>query len=204
LEEFYNSYDDTDVRKGKWGDQKTRGNFIAGPQYFSNGKDQLMDSGAEDADPDGPGVVFTPEINEHFPNALRQAGVRIGKYEFKNGGRPDLSNDFPIFRYGDVVLMKAEALWRQDAGSAEALALVNQIRERAGVASLGALTAEDLLAERGREMFYENHRRTDLIRFGRYNDAWDFKPASDPSKNIFPIPRAALDANPNLAQNPGY
>lgn len=203
LEEFYNSYEDADLRKGKWGDQKTRGNFLAGPQLNSAGK-QLEDSGAEDNDPDGAGVVFTPEINEHFPNALRQAGVRIGKFEFVNGGRENLSNDFPIFRYGDILLMKAEALWRKNPGDAMALALVNQVRTRAGVAPFTELTADNLLAERGREMFYENHRRTDLIRFGQYNKAWDFKPASDPSKNIYPIPRAQLDANPNLRQNPGY
>ncbi len=204
LEEFYNSYDDTDKRKGQWGNQKVRGNFLAGPQYASDGASPLIDDGAEANDPDGKPVVFTPEINEHFPNALRQAGVRIGKFEFKNGGRPDLSNDFPIFRYADVLLMKAEALWRQNAGDATALALVNQVRARAGVPDFGALTADDLLAERGREMFYENQRRTDLIRFGKYNEPWGFKPASQAFRNIYPIPRAQLDSNPNLRQNPGY
>ncbi|MCB0629109.1 MAG: RagB/SusD family nutrient uptake outer membrane protein [Saprospiraceae bacterium] len=204
LSEFYNSYDDTDLRKGEWGNQKIRGNFIAGPQYAADGVTQLIDNGAEANDPDGQGLVFTPELNEHFPNALRQAGVRVGKFEFYNGGRDNLNNDFPIFRYSDVLLMKAEALWHQNAGDATALALVNQVRARAGQPDFTELTADNLLAERGREMFYENHRRTDLIRFDAYNDAWEFKPASDPSKNIFPIPRAQLDANPNLRQNPGY
>ncbi|MCB0607406.1 MAG: RagB/SusD family nutrient uptake outer membrane protein, partial [Lewinella sp.] len=184
--------------------QKVRGNFLAGPQYASDGVTRLIDDGAEAADPDGKPVTFTPELNELFPNALRQAGVRIGKFEFKNGGRTSLSNDFPIFRYADVLLMKAEAQWRQNASSATALALVNQVRARAGVPDFTELTADNLLAERGREMFYENHRRTDLIRFGQYNKAWEFKPASQPFRNIYPIPRAQLDANPNLAQNPGY
>ncbi|MCB9281342.1 MAG: RagB/SusD family nutrient uptake outer membrane protein [Lewinellaceae bacterium] len=204
MKEFYNSYDDSDKRKGVWGSQKVRGNFLAGPQYASDGVTRLIDDGAEAADPDGKPVTFTPELNELFPNALRQAGVRIGKFEFKNGGRTSLSNDFPIFRYADVLLMKAEAQWRQNASSATALALVNQVRARAGVPDFTELTADNLLAERGREMFYENHRRTDLIRFGQYNKAWEFKPASQPFRNIYPIPRAQLDANPNLAQNPGY
>lgn len=204
LREFYQSYGDDDLRKGVWGNQKVRGNFFAGPQYQTDGITQLVDSGAEASDPDGSTVVFTPAFNEHFPNALRQAGVRIGKFEFKNGGGADMSNDFPVFRYADVLLMKAEALWRQDQNSGSALALVNQIRGRAGVAHTTELTAANLLAERGRELFYENHRRTDLIRFGKYNDAWEFKPASQPFKNIFPIPSAQLDANVNLTQNPGY
>ena len=78
------------------------------------------------------------------------------------------------------------------------------IRQRAGVAPFASLTADDLLAERGREMFFEGWRRQDLIRFGKYNDAWWEKPASDPTKNIFPIPAAQISANPNLQQNPGY
>ncbi len=204
LSEFYNSYDDSDLRKGEFGNQQVRGNFIAGPQFASDGKTRILDPGAEADDPDGEVLTFTPEINEHFPNALRQAGVRVGKFEFYNGGQPDLNNDYPIYRYADVLLMKAEALWRQDAGSGEALALVNQVRERAGIAPFTTLTADGLLAERGREMFFENHRRTDLIRFDRYNDEWEFKPSSEPFRNVFPIPKAQLDANPKLTQNPGY
>jgi hypothetical protein len=136
--------------------------------------------------------------------ALRQAGARVGKFEFELGATPDLSNDFPVFRYADVLLMKAEVLLRTgNAGGA--LTLVNQIRDRAGVADFTSLDLDQLLAERGRELFSEVHRRTDLIRFGKYNAAWWEKPV-DPSThvNILPIPRAQLDANPNLRQNPGY
>lgn len=204
LQEFYNSYDDTDKRKGVSGNQKIRGNFIAGPQFKADGSTPVIDNGAEPSDPDGQPLIYTPEINSHFPNALRQAGVRIGKFEYTVGATNNLSNDFPIFRYADILMMKAEAAWRQNAGSPEALALMNQIRTRAGVTPFTSLTADNILAERGREMFYENHRRTDLIRFGKYNDPREFKPASEPFRNIFPIPRAQLDANKNLKQNPGY
>ncbi|MEN0004080.1 MAG: RagB/SusD family nutrient uptake outer membrane protein [Bacteroidota bacterium] len=204
LQEFYNSYDDADGRKGISGDQKTRGNFIVGPQFASDGTTRLEDAGAEAGDPDGTPLTFTPEINEHFPNALRQAGARIGKYEFLDGATPELDNDFPVFRLADLMLMKAEVRWRQSAGDASALQLVNQIRARAGMPGFDALNAENLLAERGREMFAETWRRNDLIRFGVFGEAWDFKPASTADKEIFPLPQPQLDVNDNLQQNPGY
>ncbi|MEL7004507.1 MAG: RagB/SusD family nutrient uptake outer membrane protein [Bacteroidota bacterium] len=137
------------------------------------------------------------------PNSLRQAGVRVGKFEFANGNSRHLSNDFPLYRFGDMLLIKAEALWRQgdDAG---ALDLVNQIRARAGATALSSIDADALLAERGRELFAEGWRRSDLIRFGRFNDAWWEKPASDAFRNLFPIPQNSIDVNADLVQNPGY
>ncbi|MFY0591485.1 MAG: RagB/SusD family nutrient uptake outer membrane protein [Roseivirga sp.] len=193
LEEFYNAYDATDAR---------RNGFLAGPQFASDGT-PLTDDNAEGADPDGPGLNFTPEINELAPNSLRQAGVRVAKFEYRIGATPNLSNDFPIFRYADVLLMKAEVMHRA-GNTAGALTYVNQVRSRAGIDPLTALTDEILLAERGREMFAEGHRRSDMIRFGAYNGAWWEKPASDPFRNIFPIPQTQIDANADLVQNPGY
>ena len=195
LQEFYNSFDDDDARKDM---------FIEGPQFESDGVTPVNDPSVEASDPDGPQVNFTPEINEFAPNALRQAGVRIGKYEFELGAQQNMNNDYPIFRYADILLMKAEILWRLNPADLEALAYVNMVRERAGVAPLLALTADNLLAERGREVAFEYYRRQDLIRFDKFNDPWQFKPASTPDKNVFPIPRAQLEANPNLNQNPGY
>jgi hypothetical protein len=203
VQEFYESFEDDDIRKGS---------FIVGPQYTSSGK-PVLDPAYEAPDPsrpenradlDGPQLNYTPFIPEQFGLALRQSGARIGKWEFALGSTQDLNNDFAIFRYADVLLMKAEALWRMNPASTEALGLVNAIRNRAGVDNFIALTAENLLAERGRELFSEVHRRTDLIRFGKYNDPWWAKPASPSHVKIFPIPRAQIDANPNLKQNPGY
>jgi starch-binding outer membrane protein, SusD/RagB family len=194
LEEFYNSFDEADERKGS---------FLAGPQFSSSGE-RLKDNSFEAADPDGEDLTFTPEINMLTPNSLRQAGARVGKFEFALGATRNLSNDFPIFRYGDILLMRAEALWRQNASSTEALSLVNQIRSRAGIPNLVTLTADDLLAERGREMFAEGYRRSDLIRFGKYNGTWWEKPTSATTKNIFPIPLSQIQSNPDLTQNPGY
>lgn len=196
VQEFYSSFDSlTDSRAEM---------FIVGPQYAADGVTRIEDSGAEADDFDGAPLNFTPEINELGNNTFRQAGARIGKYEFALGATNNLSNDFPIYRYGDMLLMKAEILWRQNPSSTEALDLVNEVRARAGAPAFAALDADNLLAERGREMAFETHRRTDLIRFGKYNEAWWAKDASDPTKNIFPIPRGQLDANKNLTQNPGY
>jgi len=136
-------------------------------------------------------LVFTPEVNEHFPNCLRQAGVRIGKYQFENGNTRDLNADFPVFRLADVMLMKAEALWRQTPSDGDALTLVNMVRNRSFPGNeFGALNADNLLAERGREMFAETWRRNDLIRFDKFGDAWEFKPASDANKTLYPIPQS--------------
>lgn len=213
LSEFYNSYDDADLRKGVSGNQQIRGNFLAGPQFNSDGVTPLVDAGYEQpnpenpdapVDPDGAELVFTPEINEHFPNCLRQAGVRIGKFEFVDGATPELDNDFPLYRLADIMLVKAEALLRLNKDLDEALALVNEVRNRAGMPDYAELTLDNLLEERGREMFAETWRRQDLIRFGKYGDAWEFKPASTRDKEIFPIPTAEVNVNPNIVQNPSY
>jgi hypothetical protein len=204
LQEFYDSYDDADLRKGTYGNQQVRGNFIAGPQYASDGTTRLIDASAEPGDPDGQDLTFTPEINEMAPGAFRQAGARIGKYEFAVGARSELDNDFVMFRLGGVILDAAEANHRL-GNAAAALALVNQVHIRTGLADLTTLTDATMLAERGRELFMEGTRRSDLIRFGQYNRVWFGKTAaSDATKNLMPIPRVQVAANPNLVQNPGY
>lgn len=196
LQEFYNLHDDNDSRKI---------NFVVGPQFASDGITPILDAAVEAADPDGPQVNFTPAINEHFPFALRQAGVRIGKYEFKSGATPNLSNDMPLFRYADILLTKAEALWRINPSDAVALTLVNQVRERSLKNSpFASLTAQNLLDERGREMFYEGVRRQDLIRFGVYGNPTEFMPGSNETKELWPIPGPQLNVNNQLVQNPGY
>ena len=210
MEDFYNSYEDGDLRKGtpntEDGPSTQRSNFLIGPQWDISGKVRLDDAGtaASGTDPDGVPFTIRAEINELFPNAWRESGARVTKFEIEEGGQPNMSNDFPVFRYSDFLLLKAEALWRLNPGDSEALALVNMIRDRSNAPAFTELNAENLLAERGREMFFELHRRTDLIRFGKFNDEWWGKPASEPCKNIFPIPKSQIDANPNLQQNPCY
>tara|TARA_B110000444_G_scaffold73755_1_gene69315 strand:- start:8689 stop:10311 length:1623 start_codon:yes stop_codon:yes gene_type:complete len=196
LEEFYNSYENGDARKAN--------NFIVGPQKDYGGS-ALNDFAADDTG----GIVldYTPAINELEPNALRQSGARLGKFSFQQFGRPDQSNDFPIVRLGDVMLMSAEAQMRA-AGSwshAPALALVNAVRARAGVSAFSSMNADSFLAERGREMFQESSRRTDLIRFGKYSSGtWWEKAASPAHKTLFPIPFDAIQSSTGLSQNAGY
>ena len=241
LEKFYNSYEDADLRKGDVGTvdgpQVRRGNFLAGYQYTLAGA-KVMDDGADGADPDGKPLNFgnmghtpaVPQINELGPQAWRQSGVRIGKWEFQIGGTPDMSNDYSVFRYADVLLMKAEALWRKSNSATDvgALALVNQVRERAGLSDLASLDGKlsfdlegpvvaggELFNERGREMFAEHSRRQDLIRFGfwgmvnkwvlpHHNTTDVVNAKSDPYLSLYPIPKTKLATNPNLHQNPGY
>lgn len=204
MQEFYESYDEEDKR---------RLGFLVGPQHDSGGS-PLLDPNYEKQDPENPDkpfdpngapIDFTVEITGLL-NALKQDGARVAKWEYAAGGTTDMENDFAIYRYADVLLMKAEALWRLNPADANALVLVNTVRLRGEnpVDPFVSLTAENLLAERGRELFSETHRRQDLIRFGEYNKSWWEKSTSDPDRNIFPIPRPQLEANPNLTQNPGY
>lgn len=196
VQEFYNSFDANDTRRAA--------NFVAGPQFAADGVTRLQDASAEPTDPDGQALTFTPALNELFPNCLRQAGVRVGKFEYKSGATQNLSNDFPIFRYADVILMKAEAMLRLN-DAAGALVEVNRIRARAGVTAFTSVTLDNLLAERGREMFAEAWRRQDLIRFGKYSATRQYKPTTTANhKLVFPIPQPQLNSNSNLRQNTGY
>ncbi|MDX1639970.1 MAG: RagB/SusD family nutrient uptake outer membrane protein [Balneolaceae bacterium] len=220
-EEFYLSFIDPQQNPGDLGTvigadgqerqgtlDDRRNSFLVGPQFTAGGEPVTDDAVFSDFDDDGAQVVFTPAINELEPNACRQCGARIGKWDIELGASANLSNDYAIFRYADVLLMKAEALWRQDPSSQEALNLVNMVRNRANVDDFSQLTADNLLAERGREFFYEIWRRQDLIRFEsnsgnatRFNDPWWEKDASESWRTVFPIPRDQLEANPNLVQH---
>ena len=129
--------------------------------------------------------------------------------------------DFPLFRLGETYLIYAEAVLRGGTGGtmANALTYINQLRTRAwggsaaGNITTGQLTLDFILDERGRELYYEAHRRTDLIRYGKFTTAtylWAWKggiasgTGVSSKYNIFPIPTTDLSSNPNLVQNAGY
>lgn len=123
--------------------------------------------------------------------------------------------DFPLYRLADAYLIYAECMLRgATAGTtAQALQYVNVVRVRSKAAPLASITLNDVLDERGRELNLEGQRRTDLIRFGKFTGGsylWPWKGGvkdgtSIPATyNLFPIPLAGLQANPNLTQNPGY
>lgn len=102
-----------------------------------------------------------------------------------------------------ILLMRAEANFRLGFDG-NALPLVNQLRGRAQVASLAAVTEEDLDKEWLHEFVFEGLRQTVNIRFGTYFQPWWNKDATPTYKGVFPIPQSVLDKNPNLKQNPDY
>jgi hypothetical protein len=131
-------------------------------------------------------------------------------------GFPDI--DYPMFRLADAYLMYAEAVVRGGGGTrAQALAYVNALRMRAygnagGNITDAQLTLDLIRDERGRELYWEGHRRTDLVRFDRFTDngVWTFKGGVPQGRltashfDLYPLPASELLANPNLDQNPGY
>ncbi|MDR0507335.1 MAG: RagB/SusD family nutrient uptake outer membrane protein [Dysgonamonadaceae bacterium] len=132
-----------------------------------------------------------------------------------NTAADGVNTDFPMFRLADVYLMFAEAVLRGGSGASvrDALGYINLLRERAygdtsGNISESSLTLPFILDERGRELYWECTRRTDLVRFGLFTgDAykWSWKggvkegAATDKKYNHYPIPYAELSANPNLS-----
>ncbi len=133
------------------------------------------------------------------------AGARVFKYEYDTPGpgRWDTNINPVIFRLADAYLMRAEAKLRKgDAGGA--LDDVNELRTARGIAELTSIDLDGMLDERGFEFYYESHRRTDLVRFGKFGDTWTDKPASDANKRVFPIPLNALASSTKLTQNMGY
>jgi starch-binding outer membrane protein, SusD/RagB family len=187
-----------------------RPGMLAGQQYNADGTKQK--------DRQGNDLTFMPVVSavETDPQTLERTGIRVIKYppDYDNYNGGNQKNQFQIFRYADVVLMVAEAKLRLSSpDQAGALALVNKLRVARGASVWTSLTLVDesnvenpntLLAERGRELYWENWRRQDLIRFGVYLKPWALKIGSDPKELLFPVPSDQLIANPNLNQNPGY
>ena len=209
LSDFYDKFDATDQRRGMYYDypgnlpnpgHRQNNGFLIGQQYNLTTDAPLQDR-------KGNPLSFTREVKlRETGNNLEVTGIRVIKYPFDYGTPGDQKdNDWTIFRYADVLLMKAEALLRKATPDPTgALALVNSIRAKRGVADLGAIDLNSLLDERGREMYWEGWRRNDLIRFGKYLEAWQEKSADNPRNLLFPIPSSQLAVNPNLTQNPGY
>lgn len=123
-----------------------------------------------------------------------------------------VDTDFPVFRFADVLLMYAECAARGAANASDGQKYFDEVRARAGLDHL-ALTLDNIIDERGRELYMEGFRRQDLIRFGLFTTdkyLWEFKggvpegTAVDSKFNLFSIPSADLNSNGNLTQNPGY
>ena len=197
LASFYDSFEAEDSRIGnnlgaQDGTQFSgigRG-FLVGQQFNDDGS-MTIDSRNQQP------LQFTRDVP--LAGAGTEKGIRVMKYHPSTFG----DTKYRLLRYSDVFLMKAEALMRSgDSGAA--LNMVNMLREARGASSLSSIDEESMLAERGRELYWEGIRRTDLIRFGKFNEAWEEKEATDPSRVLFPIPSIAISSNPNLEQNAGY
>lgn len=150
----------------------------------------------------GKPLVFTKEFAASGLIGNNEVtGARLLKYSPANGA---FTEGVVMARYADAHLMKAEALLRK-GNAAAALTEVNALRAvRANTPALASLNEASLLDERGRELYLEGWRRNDMIRFGVFKAAKQFKPAGDGHTDLFPIPASALLSNPGLKQNPGY
>ncbi len=178
--DFYDKFAATDIRRKQ---------FLVGPQAG--------------------GITYTETVTSLIsPGAGPNEGIRDVKFfPVTPSDASGESNDFPIYRYADVLLMQAECNVRM-GNTAAAAPFINQVRERAGLSDIAAPTLTDIYNERGFELNMEGHRRQDMIRFGNFlsphgvapNDV----PAGPSTLLLFPIPTAALNANPSLKQNPGY
>ena len=188
IAEHYNSFDDEDIRKTGW---------IAGPQVDANG-DPILWNGSP--------LILNVDF-DNLAQAGDNDGARMIKFGMQSGNPFRLQdNHFPIFRFADVLMMKGEAALRNgDIGTA--VDMFNLVRERTGLEPYTAatLTLDEILAERGREFYFEMWRRNDMVRFDKFgNGTWRFKEKQEAFRDLYPIPNDEISKNPLLVQNPGY
>jgi starch-binding outer membrane protein, SusD/RagB family len=235
LSDFYNSFESADMRRSDtvrgtvllnatdyptadpslfWSGRNTsyiratgRGaGFLIGQQRGPNNK-KIGSPVVNLTDRSGSPLIFTPDVP--ITLAAESKGIRTNKYPLNplelNGGGWGSANEMVFMRFADVRLMKAEAILRGGTDAETPLAIVNQIRTLRNASPLGSVTLTNLLAERGRELYLEGHRRNDLIRFGKFNDPVQERTGASPgTRVVFPVPTLALSSNPNLKQNAGY
>ena len=199
---------------GGWWGTRTRREFVAilGGANNADARSQVLITDSHTLD--------IQVLKDHA-----EQGLGVGKYKnVTKGGVAGSSGefvdtDFPLFRLADAYLIYAEAVARGGGGSAAtAVGYINALRRRAYGSTAGDITTGDLtprfvLDERGRELYWEAWRRSDLVRFGLFTGGgyiWQWKgntmngTATDSHLNLYPIPAQQLTANPNLKQNPGY
>ncbi|TKK70202.1 RagB/SusD family nutrient uptake outer membrane protein [Ilyomonas limi] len=229
--EFYNSFGTstatTQTPKDTALDMRIGGRYYPGVTNVSGVRTGLLigqqydQDGNKYFDRKGNSLIFTPDVSPDLKetgNLLEDKGIRVIKYlpDYSLGSSSynSAGNWLMLLRYSDVVLMVAEAKMRSAApDDAGALALVNQLRAARDAQPLTSMVlvnpdnvydAHTLLAERGRELYWESVRRTDLIRFGVFLKPWAYKSNDDAHFLLYPLPPAALASNPNLKQNEGY
>lgn len=191
LKSFYDKYSTDDIRKKQW---------FVGP-IQKDGKTLTFSNATLK---DAPAIIVPEVTTLQDPTAANTfEGARFVKFEIEKGIAHHANSDFPIYRYADILLMKAEALMRMNGGIAnqDALDAVNEVHKRAGLTlyTIQTLTLPELLNERGRELAWEGHRRQDQIRFGIFTTGmWEFMEARSSNRAIFPIPKWVQDDNPGV------
>lgn len=179
------------------------GNMKVGPLYYDTRNRPTVP------------VNFTEKVDFTTDGSNYYSGFRVSKYEFSKtsvSGRNFGEHNIVILRLADIYLMRAEAKLRRSNDAAGALADVNLVRAsrtaRVAPPALSNMDLDLLFRERGFEFYWECLRRSDMIRFGKYEAAWTEKSDADPNHRIFPIPQTAIDGSANLpgflVQNPGY
>lgn len=159
-------------------DSRLKDTYIMGPQFAADGITPILCA----YDKKGQLLVYTKEL----PDGIFQAeneGYRIGKWEYKMGAKSNLSNDFPVFRYAQVLMMKAECLLRTGQKDLAA-GIVTQVRQRDFIDNPGkaVVTGNQLEGNSGYQYGYvENYKivdpgNTDPILYGRFLDelGWEF------------------------------
>jgi hypothetical protein len=220
LSSFLNYFlsDENDIRLKQW---------LYGPQYWDNGNPIMVAttklgynqfySGS-----DG-GSAYVYQLNIDTSIQLRQNPTLFDcgndEIAWNQGARnikfyPDAgsttrnqNNDVPVFRYADILLMKAEAILRGGTATSgqTALSLVNTVRSNRTTSSdWASVDLESLYGERCREFAWECVHRNDMIRFGKYENVYGFKTNTDTYRRLFPIPTTAITANAKLEQTTGY
>jgi hypothetical protein len=189
----YNQFDANDLRRTV---------FLIGPQNH-------VETGAPVTEraPSTTRLSFTLNIG-NIKDARENEGVRHLKWPPDPGHKQQGNgNDWAYFRLAEMYLIKAEALNEITPGSAQAIVLINQLRQRVFTVPnpIATVNRDVILRERLFEFIVEGKRRMDLIRHGKFTAPWEFKAAtSGPHVILYPIPQTQLDANPLLVQNPGY
>jgi hypothetical protein len=196
------------MNSGGWGGVVVTPTFL---QKFDRTKDArfIFDGGPNNYPDtmDDPGSFKTAWTAHKFTNMASTGNI----YE----GATFVETDFPIFRAADAYLMLAECQLRgaSNVTESEAKAAWNAVRTRAGLGNVTSYTLDELLDERGRELYWECYRRSDLIRFGKYTGnayLWTWKGEEYNGTSVadylklFPIPDAEFNTNSLLGQNPGY
>lgn len=183
-------------RKGSV-DPRMEKTYFLGKVYGPDGNPIMDDKNELEYKPDAIALDLSGSTNE------KTAGARMAKYEFdlnaQSGGQL-VHNDWVLYRYADVLLMKSEAMTRAGLnGDAD----LQKVRGRAGAAARAA-TLDNLLDERLLEFAWEGQRRQDLIRFGKFHQPISDRPTTAAFRTVFPIPADVLSLNSNLTQNTGY